>query len=178
MLIRRHVTPVATRRQQQQQQQRPEFTASFILNTLKCRRTTLQHDPLPNISLPTMIDTLINIAFCLSTALTVLILLLPSQYVPNSSPDPKSTDSTKRKISVQILVLGDIGRSPRMQYHAISIAERGGQVALIGYHGIIPLTIGYYLLIVVHRIRYPSRCIVESQHIDRPPRSTSVRTTD
>lgn len=34
---------------------------------------------------------------------------------------------------VQILVLGDIGRSPRMQYHALSIAKHGGQVDLIGY---------------------------------------------
>ncbi|KAK6591690.1 glycosyl transferase group 1 [Botrytis cinerea] len=37
------------------------------------------------------------------------------------------------KISVQVLVLGDIGRSPRMQYHAMSIAKHGGRVDLIGY---------------------------------------------
>lgn len=84
-----------------------------------------------------MLDYLINVAFCLSTALTVLILLLPSQYVP---------DSSRRKVTVQILVLGDIGRSPRMQYHAISIAKKDGQVELIGYHGIIKLLFGYYLL--------------------------------
>lgn len=40
-----------------------------------------------------------------------------------------------RKPSAQILVLGDIGRSPRMQYHALSIANHGGDVQLIGYHG-------------------------------------------
>lgn len=34
---------------------------------------------------------------------------------------------------VQVLVLGDVGRSPRMQYHALSIAKHGGQVDLIGY---------------------------------------------
>ena len=34
---------------------------------------------------------------------------------------------------VQVLVLGDIGRSPRMQYHALSIAKHGGHVDLIGY---------------------------------------------
>ncbi|KAL9131461.1 MAG: hypothetical protein Q9217_000609 [Psora testacea] len=39
-------------------------------------------------------------------------------------------DETRR---VQIVVLGDIGRSPRMQYHALSIAKHGGQVDLIGY---------------------------------------------
>ncbi|PSR78771.1 chitobiosyldiphosphodolichol beta-mannosyltransferase [Coniella lustricola] len=36
--------------------------------------------------------------------------------------------------SAQVLVLGDIGRSPRMQYHALSILKHGGEVQLIGYH--------------------------------------------
>ena len=36
---------------------------------------------------------------------------------------------------VQVLVLGDIGRSPRMQYHAISLAKTGRKVDLIGYKG-------------------------------------------
>lgn len=35
----------------------------------------------------------------------------------------------------QIVVLGDIGRSPRMQYHAISIAKHGGSVFLFGNTG-------------------------------------------
>ncbi|KAF1984430.1 glycosyltransferase family 33 protein [Aulographum hederae CBS 113979] len=35
--------------------------------------------------------------------------------------------------SVQMVVLGDIGRSPRMQYHAASIAKHGGRVDIIGY---------------------------------------------
>ncbi len=39
------------------------------------------------------------------------------------------------EIAVQVLVLGDIGRSPRMQYHALSIAQHGGRVELIGYQG-------------------------------------------
>jgi len=37
--------------------------------------------------------------------------------------------------SVQVVVLGDIGRSPRMQYHALSIAKHGGRVDLVGYRG-------------------------------------------
>jgi hypothetical protein len=41
----------------------------------------------------------------------------------------------RKKPSVQVLVLGDIGRSPRMQYHALSIAQHGGEVKLIGYQG-------------------------------------------
>ena len=40
--------------------------------------------------------------------------------------------STKR---VCILVLGDIGRSPRMQYHALSCAKNGFEVDLIGFGG-------------------------------------------
>ncbi|KAL1888537.1 mannosyltransferase [Sporothrix stenoceras] len=38
-----------------------------------------------------------------------------------------------RAPTVQVLVLGDVGRSPRMQYHALSIAQRG-HVQLIGYY--------------------------------------------
>lgn len=37
--------------------------------------------------------------------------------------------------SVAILVLGDIGRSPRMMYHAQSFAENGFVTDLIGYDG-------------------------------------------
>lgn len=40
--------------------------------------------------------------------------------------------STKR---ICILVLGDIGRSPRMQYHALSCAQNGYEVDLIGFGG-------------------------------------------
>ncbi|XP_019745429.1 chitobiosyldiphosphodolichol beta-mannosyltransferase isoform X2 [Hippocampus comes] len=34
---------------------------------------------------------------------------------------------------VCVLVLGDIGRSPRMQYHSLSLSKRGFQVTLVGY---------------------------------------------
>ncbi|KXG53312.1 uncharacterized protein PGRI_003620 [Penicillium griseofulvum] len=81
-----------------------------------------------------MIETLITIVFCLSSTLTVLILLLPSQYQPEQGSAPRSNDTKKRKACVQILVLGDIGRSPRMQYHALSIAKHGGEVVIIGYN--------------------------------------------
>lgn len=77
-----------------------------------------------------MIDTIITIAFCFSTFLTIIILLLPSQY---GMQKPK--EGEEKKVSVQILVLGDIGRSPRMQYHALSIARHGGHVQFIGYQG-------------------------------------------
>ncbi|XP_019515883.1 PREDICTED: chitobiosyldiphosphodolichol beta-mannosyltransferase [Hipposideros armiger] len=34
---------------------------------------------------------------------------------------------------VVVVVLGDVGRSPRMQYHALSLAKRGFSVTLLGY---------------------------------------------
>ena len=37
--------------------------------------------------------------------------------------------------SVAILVLGDVGRSPRMMYHAESFAKLGFDTYLIGYRG-------------------------------------------
>ncbi|KAJ2484675.1 mannosyltransferase [Coemansia sp. RSA 2320] len=40
---------------------------------------------------------------------------------------------------VAVLVLGDIGRSPRMQYHALSLAKAGFSVDLIGYPGSTPM---------------------------------------
>ncbi|KAI4601126.1 mannosyltransferase [Pestalotiopsis sp. 9143b] len=54
--------------------------------------------------------------------LLLVVLLLPSEYKEQSAPRSA------------VLVLGDIGRSPRMQYHALSIAKHGGSVDLIGYN--------------------------------------------
>lgn len=63
------------------------------------------------------------------TLLIALLLLSPTRYRPASTP------AAKGNVTAQVLVLGDIGRSPRMQYHALSIAKHGGTVELIGYHG-------------------------------------------
>ncbi|OOO08212.1 hypothetical protein OAory_01047120 [Aspergillus oryzae] len=79
-----------------------------------------------------MIESVVSVAFYISTAVTLFILPLPSQYAPKRSTAQDA--STDPKTTVQILVLGDIGRSPRMQYHALSIAKGGGQVEIIGYH--------------------------------------------
>ena len=37
--------------------------------------------------------------------------------------------------SAAVVVLGDVGRSPRMQYHCLSLARKGVRVALVGYRG-------------------------------------------
>lgn len=67
---------------------------------------------------------ILTVLLILSTLFTALLLSLPSQCDPSD-----------KNCSVQVLVLGDIGRSPRMQYHASSIAKHGGTVQLIGYLG-------------------------------------------
>ena len=43
--------------------------------------------------------------------------------------------SHSHKIRVTIVVLGDIGRSPRMQYHALAFASSLAEVDLVGYAG-------------------------------------------
>ncbi|KAJ3151674.1 mannosyltransferase [Geranomyces variabilis] len=65
--------------------------------------------------------------------LAVPLLLLPLflRYVRRSS------SSTRRRVLV--LVLGDVGRSPRTQYHAVSLASAGFAVDLVGYPGTPPL---------------------------------------
>ena len=39
------------------------------------------------------------------------------------------------KGNVAVVVLGDIGRSPRMQYHALSLCREGYKVDIVGYGG-------------------------------------------
>ncbi|EGE06921.1 chitobiosyldiphosphodolichol beta-mannosyltransferase [Trichophyton equinum CBS 127.97] len=50
----------------------------------------------------------------------------------------KKSSEAHDEVSVQIVVLGDIGHSPRMQCHALSIARHGGRVTVIGYHNSTP----------------------------------------
>lgn len=58
--------------------------------------------------------------------------------------------------NVCVLVLGDIGRSPRMQYHAISFAKEGFTVDVIGYPGSPPMRqIRENTRIRIHYLRPP-----------------------
>jgi beta-1,4-mannosyltransferase len=100
----------------------------------------------------------LTLAVLISTAVTIFIFTLPpayshfhpqqiqeSDFTDEDKADPERSgyayyqqhrdDSGALKVdaSVQVLVLGDIGRSPRMQYHALSIARHGGKVDLVGY---------------------------------------------
>jgi beta-1,4-mannosyltransferase len=49
------------------------------------------------------------------------------------------SDAHARPLRVVVLVLGDLGRSPRMQYHALALADSIADVDLIGYGGSAPL---------------------------------------
>lgn len=97
----------------------------------------------------------VGVALGLSTLLTLFLFTAPSQYDPFAQSkdegqqageigeDEKSRNQTRDRSSrpaqppqtLQVVVLGDIGRSPRMQYHAISFAKHGGKVDLIGFRG-------------------------------------------
>ena len=91
---------------------------------------------------PVTIDSASASSVLLTIFVTAVILIVicflfwPTQYErhreehlrPGSSKRPET-------VSMQVVVLGDIGRSPRMQYHALSIAKLGGRVELIGYIG-------------------------------------------
>ncbi|KAF2720134.1 glycosyltransferase family 33 protein [Polychaeton citri CBS 116435] len=100
----------------------------------------------------------LTIAVLISTAVTIFLITLPKQFShfrpglvkdqnfdDEDKADPersgysyftthKDEDGTfQTDCSVQVIVLGDIGRSPRMQYHALSIAAHGGRVDIVGY---------------------------------------------
>jgi beta-1,4-mannosyltransferase len=94
-----------------------------------------------------------GVILALSTFFTILLLTLPKQYDPWSKDeavayvdengkemekpkDGRAPAKHTKRVTVQIVVLGDIGRSPRMQYHALSIAKHGGKVFLVGYQGV------------------------------------------
>ena len=77
-------------------------------------------------------EVLLALAVTFSTITSLILFSLPSGY---EGKDETSEENDRVRPRFQVLVLGDIGRSPRMQYHAISIAKHGGLVDLIGYKG-------------------------------------------
>lgn len=63
---------------------------------------------------------------------------------------------------ISVVVLGDIGRSPRMQYHSISLANSGFDVDLIGYSGSKP-----------HRL-VTENPKIQLRHLREPPAAEGV----
>ncbi|KAF8475608.1 glycosyl transferases group 1-domain-containing protein [Kalaharituber pfeilii] len=80
-----------------------------------------------------------------SIAVSALLFCLPTKHQPYAKEAAQakaatsgSADGAHPEKRVVVLVLGDIGRSPRMQYHALSIVRNGGKVDLVGYNESVP----------------------------------------
>ncbi|XP_043945720.1 chitobiosyldiphosphodolichol beta-mannosyltransferase [Protopterus annectens] len=52
----------------------------------------------------------------------------------------RGESDARRQRRACVVVLGDVGRSPRMQYHALSLAAHGYSVSFVGYAGTKPHT--------------------------------------
>ncbi|XP_032669368.1 chitobiosyldiphosphodolichol beta-mannosyltransferase-like [Odontomachus brunneus] len=72
---------------------------------------------------------MLMVAFCLTLTLLSIFLVVRKLYLRRF----------KCSKNICVVVLGDVGRSPRMQYHAISFAKQGYTVNIIGYPGSPPL---------------------------------------
>ena len=84
-----------------------------------------------------MTHPILQLAYYLAIAIVGGLILLfgvlrPSTYAAKTT---STTSKPEESMSVSILVLGDIGRSPRMQYHAISLIRKSARVQLIGFTG-------------------------------------------
>jgi beta-1,4-mannosyltransferase len=95
---------------------------------------------------PSFFDSIPTAAVTISLLLTLILITLPSQRHPDQDSEQEQGNSShagtkassphghsQTVVSVQVVVLGDLGRSPRMQYHALSIANHGASVDFIGY---------------------------------------------
>lgn len=70
--------------------------------------------------------------------LILFLLLLPSLALLTHHLRTSHHPQTRPKTAI-VLVLGDVGRSPRMMYHARSLVKNGYKVWLVGYRGTPPL---------------------------------------
>lgn len=64
-----------------------------------------------------------------------VMFLLPDDAYGEEDVRVFSADKLRSRYRTHVVVLGDIGRSPRMQNHAIALARRSAAVNLIGYTG-------------------------------------------
>ncbi|KAI8851514.1 hypothetical protein BC829DRAFT_386887 [Chytridium lagenaria] len=75
----------------------------------------------------------------------------------------RQSGSQKR---VAVVVLGDIGRSPRMQYHALSLSQNGFFVDLVGYSGSAPLrSLTDNNNVNIHYLKPPQKIQKQSAHL-------------
>ena len=78
-----------------------------------------------NVNIMEVLSALFSIVFLLCSGALALIILASVWW-----------RETTGEGLVQVVVLGDAGRSPRMQYHCLSLVQLNYSVDLIGYGGI------------------------------------------
>lgn len=66
-----------------------------------------------------------------------ILFMLPDDAYGEEDVRVASPEIIRGQNRTHVLVLGDIGRSPRMQNHALSLARRNVAVNLIGYVGML-----------------------------------------
>ncbi|XP_025152457.1 chitobiosyldiphosphodolichol beta-mannosyltransferase isoform X2 [Harpegnathos saltator] len=89
---------------------------------------------------------MLMVAFCLTLILLSFLLIARKLYLQRF----------KCSKNICVVVLGDVGRSPRMQYHAISFAKQDYVVDIIGYPGSTPMQeISENANISVHYLQSP-----------------------
>ncbi|KAG7527547.1 hypothetical protein FFLO_06828 [Filobasidium floriforme] len=71
--------------------------------------------------------------------IAVIPFLCVSSYLYLAWTNPRSLFASAKRKTAVVLVLGDVGRSPRMMYHTESLAKLGWETSLIGYRGSTPL---------------------------------------
>ncbi|KAJ1574416.1 hypothetical protein NDA15_001721 [Ustilago hordei] len=77
---------------------------------------------------------LVLLAFC-AALLPLIALLCLCIYISAYRSTSRTTRSQCLGRSAAVVVLGDIGRSPRMCFHVESLANEGWKVAIVGYPG-------------------------------------------
>ena len=65
----------------------------------------------------------------------LVMFMLPDDAYGEEDVRTFSEEKIKSRHRTHVVVLGDIGRSPRMQNHALALARRSAAVNLIGYTG-------------------------------------------
>lgn len=73
------------------------------------------------------------LGICSILILSLLVVFFCLWVALYRAPETTSRSSLGR--SAAVVVLGDVGRSPRMCYHVESLANEGWKVAIVGYKG-------------------------------------------
>ncbi|ORX51786.1 hypothetical protein BCR36DRAFT_411757 [Piromyces finnis] len=79
----------------------------------------------------------------IATIIVIVVTITGIAFILKQTRDrlSKKPNTSNDKPNVLLLVLGDIGRSPRMQYHALSLAENNFNVDFVGYKGSEPMKV-------------------------------------